>query len=86
MPAWSVSIRTPIKDKRTTIRGPFRTEAEVIDFVKMQQSAILLKSMQTAMPKGEIIEVRRAKWPDDFKKRPAMFAVQDSTSGPALCK
>jgi hypothetical protein len=86
MPAWSVSIRTPIKDKRLTIRGPYRTEAEVKDFVEMQQLAILLKSGLPAFPRGEITEIRRAVYPDDFKKRPAAFAIQDSTSGPALCK
>lgn len=86
MPAWSVSIRTPIRERRLTIRGPYRNVEEVREFVELQQAAILLKSNVPAFPRGEITEIRRAVWPDDFKKRPPAFAIQDQTRGPALCK
>ncbi len=86
MPAWSVTIRTPIKEERKTIRGPFKAEAEVLAFVESQQSVRMSNSGLPAMPAGEVVEVRRAVWPDDFKKRPAAFAINDPATGPALCK
>jgi hypothetical protein len=72
MPAWYITISTPLGDKHKTIRGTeMKTKEDAIAECVKLQNARGWKSGLPMAPAGEITDCVPAKWPDHFRGRPA---------------
>jgi hypothetical protein len=75
MPAFVVTIKTPLREHKITVNNPPGQTAEGAKAeIERQQQLISDNTGLPLMPRGEITDVRAAEFPKDFTKRPAQSA------------
>lgn len=71
MPAWYLTINTPLGEKHATVRGlELKTSEQAIEHYQMLQSRKGWKSGLPMAPVGDVTDCIPAVWPDHFKSRP----------------